>query len=67
MKSIKYILLLFLISSFIKGSAQISDSLVSIIASYPKNYKTIEALSYRIKNDFSGDGKKRLLHTPGSL
>lgn len=58
MKSIKYIFLLFLILPFLQGNAQISDLLISKVKSYPKNYKTIEDLSYRIKNDFKSDGEK---------
>jgi len=55
MKNIKYILLLLLIFSFTQGYSQISDSLITIVKSYPKNYKSIKDLGYRIKNDFKSD------------
>lgn len=55
---IKKALLLFSLLFLFKGTAQISDVLLEKIQQYPKNYASIEDLSYRIKNDFKTDREK---------
>lgn len=40
------------------SKAQLPENILDIVKKYPTNYTSIDALSYRIKNDFSNDKDK---------